>query len=525
MSRLSVSNKTGTTRRRLGVGVAVATLATGLAIVGPPSVATTAGTRAATGDAARDRKLSDHLPADGTTESPPAPTLRELWAARSDGSGVDSDVAHAIAVSPNGTTTYITGRNGGDGTLTDYVTMAYDTGSGRELWAARYDGPAKKTDEAWDLGVSPDGSRVFVSGASATGSFSSDADYATVAYDARTGDRLWVARYNGPGDNEDVARALDVSPDGDTVLITGGSQSDSRFTSTDYTTIAYDAATGVRRWIARYNGPSNNRDSAQALALSPDGHTAFVTGTSPTSGFLTDDYATVAYEVATGNQRWVARYDGPSKATDGAEALAVSPDGSHVFVTGGSAGRDGGQDYATVAYDAGSGTEAWVSRYDGPTSGHDTANDLAISPDGSRVFVTGSSSGDYGTVSYASATGDELWAARYDGPVGGPDQAAALVVSPDGSHAYVTGNSVGVSYDIATVAYRADSGADLGADHWRSRYNGPGNDGDAGTALVMTPDGNRLLVTGQSVGNGTGADYLTLAYGAAPPEIRDQPRD
>ena len=44
----------------------------------------------------------------------------------------------------------------------------------------------------------------------------------------------------------------------------------------------------------------------------------------------------------------------------------VSPDGSKVFVTGYSVGSASGYDYATVAYDASTGSELWVKRYDGP---------------------------------------------------------------------------------------------------------------------------------------------------------------
>ena len=60
----------------------------------------------------------------------------------------------------------------------------------------RYNGPGNGDDVAYALGVSPDGSKVFVTGRS-TGSTS--ADYATVAYDASSGTQLWVKRYNGPG--------------------------------------------------------------------------------------------------------------------------------------------------------------------------------------------------------------------------------------------------------------------------------------------------------------------------------------
>jgi glucose dehydrogenase len=58
------------------------------------------------------------------------------------------------------------------------------------------------------------------------------------------------------------------------------------------------------------------------------------------------------------------------------------------------------------------------------------------------------------------STGAQLWAARYDGGGSGNDIAYAVAVSPDSSKVFVTGPSVGANsignktdYDYATVAY------------------------------------------------------------------------
>src|SRR5437867_2920104 len=65
-------------------------------------------------------------------------------------------------------------------------------------------------------------------------------------------------------------------------------------------------------------------------------------------------------------QRWAARYDGPANAADYAVALAVSPDGGRIYVTGESEGGVTSLDYATVAYDAATARPLWVARYNGP---------------------------------------------------------------------------------------------------------------------------------------------------------------
>src|SRR5437879_2436684 len=66
---------------------------------------------------------------------------------------------------------------------------------------------------------------------------------------------------------------------------------------------------------------------------------------------------------------------------------AISPDGTRVFVAGTSVGSGTDRDFATVAYAAGDGSPRWLARYD--EGADDWVVNLALSPDGSRVYVGG----------------------------------------------------------------------------------------------------------------------------------------
>src|SRR5712691_5490277 len=295
------------------------------------------------------------------------------------------------------------------------------------------------------MAVSPGGGRVFVTGESSSGRATgghSETDSETVAYSAATGRRLWVSRYHGPG-NGSAPAAMAVSPGGGRVFVTGIASGWG--TGPDYATVAYSAATGRRLWVSHYHGPGigpgNDYDGASAVAVSPAGSTVFVTGTSTGRRTGQSDYATVAYSAATGRQLWARRYNGPANRLDGAQSVAVSPAGGRVFVTGTSDGRTPGE-YATVAYSAATGRQLWVSRYHGPGKSDDGAWSVAVSPAGGRVFVTGTSNGrttksDYATVTYSAATGRQLWARRYNGPANGFDGASAVAVSPGGATVFV----------------------------------------------------------------------------------------
>ena len=373
----------------------------------------------------------------------------QLWAARYDNTG--NGGATSVAVSPDGKTAFVTGYTTAAG-AEDYATVAYNAATGAQLWAARYDSPSNNGAAAEEA-VSPDSKAVFVTGSS-LGTPTGE-DYATVAYNAATGAQLWVARYDGFGSGGNYAHSVAVSPNGKTVLVTGESIGTNN--GYDYATVAYNAATGAQLWASRYNGASNGDRGANSVAVS--GSTVFVTGSSYGGSTANYDYATVAYSAATGAQLWVKRYDGPGSGDDQAYSVAVSPNGKAVYVTGytGTSSTTAGYDYTTIAYSAATGAQLWLARYNGPGNFTDEAYSVAVSPSGGTVYVTGESAGtgdgwDCATVAYDAATGAQLWVERYDG-AGLGSKAFSVAVSPTAGTVFVTGYSVDGGSDYATVAY------------------------------------------------------------------------
>jgi WD40 repeat protein len=430
------------------------------------------------------------------------------WVRRYNGPLNRDDAGTAVAVSPDGTTVFVTGWSIGVSASLDYATAAYDAATGTREWIRRYDDPAHGTDEAFALAVSPNGTTVFVTGlASQPGGES----YGTVAYAADTGATRWFRRYMGPA-GFSQASAIGVSPDGTTVFVTGFSEGTDREHS-DYATVAYDAATGTKEWVRRYDV----QGEAFALTVSPDGTTVFVTGGSTGStGSL--DYATIAYAADTGATRWVRRYNSRGDGGDVARAVAVSPDGSTVFVTGGSTFN-----YLTLAYEAGTGSTVWHRRYRGTCPCNDQAgqqaNAVAVSPDGATVFVSGGSIGststlDYATVAYDAGTGARRWTRRHNGPANGDDVAYSLAVSPDGATVYATG-AIAVSIGGLTAYFTVAYDAATGATGWHRRYEGPGKLDDLAFSLAVSPDGASVFVTGRAFGTDeTSDDFATVAYAA-----------
>ena len=309
--------------------------------------------------------------------------------------------------------------------------------------------------------------------------------------------QIWVARYDGPVNAADYANAVVTDADGN-IYVTGSSTGFGWIY--DYATIKYNTS-GVQEWVARYDGPENWWDDSYAIAVDSD-HNVCVTGRSyySTQGF---HYVTVKYD-SLGNEQWVADY-----CRGEAYAIAVDHEGN-VHVTGGSGGSGTDYDYATVKYNS-SGVEQWVARYNGSANGPDRAQAIAVDNAG-NVYVTGWARDsltyvDYVTIKYDS-TGAELWVAQYDGLINDYDAAYALDLDNDGN-IYVTGHSVGMktACDIVTIKY--DS---TGIEQWVARYNSPEDGMDDARTLAIDNHGSVYVAGCSGVLDN---DYIIVKYSTA----------
>ena len=359
---------------------------------------------------------------------------------------------------------------------------AYDAATGAELWDTSQGG-------GQSVAVSPDGNAVFVIRAV---SASGGADYSVSAFDAATGARLWISGYNGPANGTDRPVALAVSPGGGSVFVTGTSQG--RTSGLDYATVAYAAATGRRLWASRYNGQGRGRDFPAAIAVSHGAVyvTGFSIGSEKGSGF-----ATVAYSASTGASLWTRRYYQPS-GRNSASSVAVSPDGRRVFVTGGSRQTGSGTGFATIAYRARTGASLWVRRYHPPADRDDYPGIVLVSPrDGGTVIVAGESAGSTGDllcVAYGAATGRTKWVSRYADHGFVKEYLGGAVISLDGRSFYLAGSGYVIpggeepsqSLTVAAkVATGAQSWSQVIATDLPDQVGGP---------VAVSPDGGTVYI-------------------------------
>lgn len=269
----------------------------------------------------------------------------QLWAALFNGTGNYNDKGHKVICGDDGYI-YVAGYVNPftSGTRYDYVTIKYNAATGDTMWARTYNGTADSLDMVRDIEVDASGN-VYVTGSSRnTGTMS---DMVTIKYDS-TGYQEWVAIYDNPAfSGSDGGYGLEVDPSGDIYVV---GQSQGFGTSTDIITIKY-ASNGAEIWGARYNGPANDYDTpsdeegGKCLAMDQYAN-IYITGVSRGATSMYD-YVAIMYDSA-GVEQWVAGYN-CCDSTDYALAVATDDAGS-VYICGRSVGGGTYYDMATVKY-------------------------------------------------------------------------------------------------------------------------------------------------------------------------------
>ena len=278
------------------------------------------------------------------------------------------------------------------------------------------------------------------------------------------------------------AWALVVSPDGGHVYVAGAGDD-------TLSVFARDAGTGDLRFVEAHTDGRDGVDGlngAVAVAMSPDGATVYVVG------HLENTLAAFSREPNTGRLTALGVYRDGAGTVDGlagAFSVAVSPDGSHVYVTG-------EDDDAVVVFgrDPRTGVLSFAGAIkdgvDGVT-GLDGATSVTVSPDGANVYVTGENDDALSVFRRDLLTGELTFVEVHrDGVNGveGLDWAGAVVVSPDGGQIYVTGYC-----DNAIAAFSRD--ASTGTLHFLGAYvdGTDGVDGLRGVrAISISADGRHL---------------------------------
>ena len=407
---------------------------------------------------------------------------------------------YGIALSPDGKHAYVADE--GSSKIVVFRAQTADGSKSASLgFASSFDNANLSANNAitapYQVAVSADGRNVYATGL--TGD-----SIATFSRDTEDGSLTWVdtvkdgAGYgcdllNGCAGNLnglDGAYGIAISPDGKYVYV-------SSVTEDSIVVLQRNASNGALSstsllgsgafFVQQFTHP--NLNAAYGMALSPDGGQLYATsytgdgllvlGRDPISGTLTMRQVLTTSTVA---------------ELDGVFRVVTSADGRFVYTAGGNAGTGGVCVFGRSIVD---GTLTYNVCYtDSAQRALNGASDLALSPDGKRLFVSSrfedgvnafERNPDTGRLSFAdvltgatTASGTPLQATR------------GVAVAPDGKYVYATGHDddAVVSIPIANPVPLANALAPAGA------MNAPN------TAFTLTVNGEGFLPTSRVRLNG-----------------------
>jgi len=374
------------------------------------------------------------------------------------------DIPLAITINKN-CDVYVCGYSVKDGTVGfELLTIKYDS-LGNEIWTDRFNiGGLTAFLNPANIVLDNDENPIIIGALEGP---TSDRDFVTIKYDPATGNRQWVAVFNGPGNRNDFGEVIAVDASNNVYVQGYSDQGGSQF---NITSIKYNAD-GVQQWVASFNANNvgyfnpigTGRLDSKTKSLSNDGG-FYVTGNSNV-GVTNIDFVTIKYDASTGNQLWSQTFDGPANGEDIPSGLVVD-ENSNVYVGGGSQGIGTGEDFTTIKYDP-NGNLQWVAGYNGPIDALDRFIAMDID-NNSNIYVTGLSfigiaNTEIVTIKYDS-DGNQQWLINYDSPdnvAGNQFEGATDLAVTNTGNVYVTGGSDGsqfspgfLGFNFVTIKYR-----------------------------------------------------------------------
>ncbi len=423
------------------------------------------------------------------------------WAARYRGpaGAIDNDnQAHAVVADALGNV-YVTGSSTGVGFGTDFASIKYAR-TGDSLWVRRWRDSV--TFSAGGNDITTDAQlNVYVAGGPVT-----------IKYDS-SGNEMWVKRnpnrYPGFGSVGLQARISDSG------YVYVGGQGVGLGGVPDIITWKLDTG-GNLIWMAQYDGQDHDADRFYDMVLDPWGNIVVVGETyiaAPQFGY---DYITIKY-APNGDTLWTRRYDAGVAGWDLARGVTVDVLGN-IYVTGWSDSIGTGSDALTIKYDP-DGNMLWTQRYNSPTNGGDTGDDIAVDRFG-NVYVTGITAGiSYATHKYDN-NGVHQWTQVYLAGGSAFSVRFPRISLDTAGNVYATVRVPECQFDsdVGVVKYTASGNL-----HWVATYGRPCAS-EGAYALAVDASGN-VYLTGYLGSAGNSFDYLTVKFTQGPVSVDDQEGD
>ncbi|MBC8173510.1 MAG: T9SS type A sorting domain-containing protein [Chitinophagales bacterium] len=281
------------------------------------------------------------------------------------------------------------------GNLDDVYTFKVDDAS-NVLWDVQYTG-ASASDYARAIAVTKGGD-CFSLSTSYNFFGSANDDITTIYYDT-DGAEQWLARYNGEGDDFDMAVDITIDDAGDQ-YVCGATMN----ASNNNDIVAWKQNEfGTRLWTKIYNGSADEEDSAvSAMALS-DGKVVVVGRSREMLDGDELDAITLILLDASGNELWTKNYFGID--SNGAVPFALTTDKKDgIYISGFTFSLSGERDGLIMKYDT-TGNLEWMDTFDGSDNWYDVFTSVVID-NKYNIIVTGQthssvSTSDFVTIKYS----------------------------------------------------------------------------------------------------------------------------